>query len=189
MKTKFTLLLWTLILCACSTGIVSPEAPPTQTATEVTSSPAFTPTSDFSDTQCGWQWAYEELPELSELFDNAVKVSIPNSSSRATAFGENCLDNDGNIVYFLAMETDFHVTISVDTLDDYDAFGNWIAQVMQTVNNLPPDMIAGPMPGVVELRFEKNTGEFIILRVPIQEYNESANGKTGEELFRLFYRE
>ena len=176
MKTKFTLLLWTLILCACSTGIAPPEAPPT-----------LTPTSDFPYTQCGWQWAYEELPELSALFDNAVKVSIPNSSSRATAFGENCLDNDGQVVSFLAMETDFHVIISVESLDDYDTFGNWMAQVMQTVNNLPPDMIAGPMPGVVELRFEKNTDEFIILRVPIQEYNESANGKTGEELFRMFY--
>jgi hypothetical protein len=138
----------------------------------------------FSSTQCGWQWAYEELPELSALFDDAVKVSIPNSSSRASAYGENCLDNDGQVVYFLTMETDFHVTVPVETLDDYNTFGNWIAQVMQVVDGLPSNLIEGPQPGFVEFRFENGSSEFIILRVPIQEYNESANGKTGVELFR-----
>jgi hypothetical protein len=188
-KTKFTLLLWTLILCACSTGISSPQTSPTQTATEVSSSLVLTPTSDFSSSQCGWQWTYEELPELSALFDDAVKVSIPNSSSRATAYGENCLDNDGQIVYFLTMETDFHVTVPVETLDDYDSFGNWMAQVMQVVDGLPSNHIEGPQPGFVEFRFENGNSEFIIVRVPIQGYDETANGKTGEELFRMFYRE
>lgn len=176
MKTKFTLLFLTLILGACSIGIS-----PTRT------SPTPTPTSAFSSTQCGWQWAYEGLPELSALFDTAVKVSIPNSSSRASAFGENCLDNDGQVVYFLPMETDFHVAISVETLDDHDTFGNWIAQVMRVVDGLPSNLIEGPQPGFVEFRFENGSSDFIVVRVPIQEYNESANGKTGEELFRLFY--
>jgi hypothetical protein len=116
-----------------------------------------------------------------------VKELIPNSNSHATAFGENCLGNDGQVLKFLAMETDFYVLVSVDSIDDYETFGNWIAQVMQVVNAVPSDLIAGPKPGFVSFRFEKSVSEAIGAIVPIQEYNESANGKTGEELFRMFY--
>lgn len=112
---------------------------------------------------------------------------IPNSTSHATAFGENCVDSNGQVVRFLAMETDFYVTVPVETPDDYETFGNWIAQVMQAVNRLPPDLIQGPQPGFVEFKFEKSTSESIGFRVPIREYNETANGSTGEELFQRFY--
>lgn len=183
MKTKITLLFLTLMLGACSRGIATPQPLPTQTPTEA--SPP--PTQDASSAQCGYQWAYESLPELTAQFDEAVKALIPNSSSHATAFGENCIDNQGQVIQFLAMETDFYVIVPVETLDDYEAFGNWTAQVMQVVKELPADSIAGPRPGFVEFRFEKSFSENISSRVPIEGYNETAGGKTGEELFRLFF--
>ena len=85
------------------------------------------------------------------------------------------------------METDFYVIVAVDTMDEYGVFGNWIADVMQVVNDFPPEMMAGPKPGFVEFRFEKSMTESIGFRVQIQGYDETTNGKTGEELFRLFY--
>ena len=136
---------------------------------------------------CGYQWAYNALPELTVQFDQAVKNLIPNSNSHATAFGENCIGNDGQIVNFLTMETDFYVVVSVPSTDDYETFGNWIADVMQVVDTLPEDLIPGPMPGFVQFQFEKSTSESFGIRVPIQQYNEVAQGKTGKELFDLFY--
>jgi hypothetical protein len=142
-----------------------------------------------SSTDCSYQWAYQDLPELTALFEPAVKRFIPDSTSHVTAYGENCVNADGQIVRFLPMETDFYVLVPVNSLDDHETFGNWIAQVMNTVNQLPPDLISGPNPGFVEFRFEKTMTESIGFRVSIREYNESANGLTGEELFQLFYKE
>ena len=142
-----------------------------------------------SANECGYQWAYEDIPELTAQFDFAIKSLIPNSTSHTTAFGENCVGSDGQVIKFLPMETDFYVIASVDTLDNYETFGNWLAQVLQVVNGFPPELIVGPKPGFVEFRFEKSPSESIGLRLPIQQYNETENGKTGEELFRLFYAE
>jgi hypothetical protein len=140
-----------------------------------------------SITECGFQWAYNDLPNLTLQFDQAVKNIIPNSISRASAFGENCVASDGQVVRFLPMETDFYVIFNVERLDDHETFGKWIAGVMSIVNGIPPEMLAGTKPGFVEFRFDKNTAESIGLRVSIQQYNETANGTTGEELFRMFY--
>jgi hypothetical protein len=215
--TKFTrtLLLLTLILGACSPGILSPEAITPHSPTSIPqidpkstlepSTPKIIgtvgdpnigqppdgnfPTPSTSQQECGYQWAYSDLPELTKQFDQAIKALNPESTSHATAFGENCVASDGQVIKFLAMETDFYVALPVIDLTDYEAFGNWITQVMQVVNNFPPDMLAGPNPGFVEFRFEKSTAESIGVRVPIRQYNETANNKTGEELFRLFYTE
>ena len=174
------------LLGACSPDIVTPQAFPAQTFTN-TPVPPPTLTSVPDNTQCGYQWAYQDQPQLSAQFDSAVRNLIPNSTSHATAFGENCVAADGQVVSFLAMETDFYVIVSVEKIDEYETFGNWIPQVMQVVNGIPPDRLAGPKPGFVEFRFEKSMTESIGFRVPIQGYSETADGKTGEELFRLFY--
>lgn len=116
-----------------------------------------------------------------------VQTLIPNSTSRATAYGENCIGNDGQIVRFLAMETDFYVLAAVENLEDYETFGNWIYDVMLVVDGFPPEDLAGPQPGFVEFRFEKSAAEGIGFRVPVQGFFETAGDKSGEELFRLFY--
>jgi hypothetical protein len=182
-KTKTTLLLLTLILGACSAGTATPQALPAQIPTEA--SPP--PTEATSSTQCGYQWAYQDLPDLTAQFDAMIKTLIPNSTSRATAYGENCIGNDGQIVRFSAMETDFYVLATVETLDDYETLGNWVYDVMQVVDGIPPEDLAGPQPGFVEFRFEKSASDSIGFRVPIQGFSETAGDKSGEELFRLFY--
>ncbi len=85
------------------------------------------------------------------------------------------------------METDFYVSLPAADLTDEEAFGNWIGQVMPVILALPPEEIAGPMPGFVEFWFTKSDTEQIIVRVPIQQYKEIGSGKTGVELFRWFH--
>ena len=64
-----------------------------------------------------------------------------------------------------------------------------MSQVMEAVEQLPSDLIVGPQTGFVEFKFIKSDAEFLSVHVPIQQYRETANGKTGEELFRAFYSE
>jgi hypothetical protein len=145
------------------------------------------PTPAVSQQQCGFNWAYHDLPDVTAEFDASVKALNPSASSHATAFGEDCIAADGQVVRFAAMETDFYVIMPASDLSDHESFGNTIAQVLQIVNGFPPDTLAGPKPGFVEFRFEKSDSESIGLRVPIQQYNTTANGITGKELFRMFY--
>jgi len=182
-KTKLTLLFLTLILGACSAALSTPQPLSPQIPTE-TAPPL---TQDTSSIPCGYQWATQNLPDLTAQFDWMIQSLIPNSTSHATAYGENCLGSDGQIVRFLPMQTDFYVTVPVERLDDYETFGDWIYEVMLVVDGIPPENLAGPQPGFVEFRFEKSAAEAIAFRVPIQGYFETAGEKTGEELFRLFY--
>jgi len=222
-KFSKTLLLWTLILCACFPGITAPETfpasdptnthlPPPDTITTFEFPPNITtnvptgpkiivtvgtpnigqgPDGNFQNTQlpteqCAFSWAQQLLEELTVVFEASIKKLNPEASARAIAFGEDCNYPDGRKV-FLAMETDFYIEQSVTNLINFESFGNWIAQTMPVVASMPPNLIEGPHVGFVEYRFIKNDGEQLIVRVPIQEYNNSAQGKTGEVLFQLFY--
>jgi len=212
-----TLLFWTLILCACSTGGLSPETPSSNRVTE-TPSPFVIPVSttevipltkliatiatphidqppDGNVTTaapeypgCAYQWAYEDLPELSKQLQEEIMTLNLEATAWATAFGEDCVYADGH-ADFSAMETDFYVQLPVTDLADFESFGNWMTQVMQVVEGLPRDLLSGPQAGFVEFKFTKSDTEFLFVRVPIQQFRETASGKTGEELFRLFYTE
>jgi len=176
------------ILTDSTTPLAPPDLQVTVSTPDIEQSPLDIPSiTPDSYGDCGYQWAYGGLPELTAQFDQAVKNIIPESTSRATAFGENCMSADGQVIRFLAMETDFYVMAPVQTLDDYQTFGNWVAAVMEAVLNLPAKIVAGPKPGFVEFTFEKDTSERIIFRVPIQQYQDTAMGITGEELFYMFY--
>ena len=230
-KTFRTFLFWTLILCACSTGIASsPAVPPSNAETIISPEPnsvtrpapfAF-PTTAMPNTElivtvgtphidqppdgnlpnttdltpsllpplgeCGYQWAYEDLPELSKQLQEEIMTLNLEATAWATAFGEDCVYADGH-ADFSAMETDFYVQLPVTDLEDFESFGNWMTQVMQVVEGLPRDLLAGPQAGFVEFKFTKGDTEFLFVRVPIQQFRETASGKTGEELFRMFYAE
>lgn len=153
---------------------------PTEVETDV-------PTEESSAFQgCAYTWAYRDAPELTQTIDTKVKELNPNAEVVATQFGEDCLKTDGSVT-FGVMQTDFKVRLPVDDLTKEDEFGNWIAQVMQSVIEIPREDIPGPNYGFVEFRFEKNEAEHITFRVQIQEYLNDAQGKSGADLFRIFY--
>ena len=134
---------------------------------------------------CGYIWAYKDAPELTTSFDSAVKALNAEASGRAELFGEDCVYDDGSVT-FGVMETDFFTLLPVDDLSQEDEFGNWVAQVMEIVTQIPREELPGNY-GFVEFTFEKNEAEWIGFRVPIQQYINDAQGKSGAELFRLFY--
>lgn len=135
---------------------------------------------------CGYTWATRDAPELTEQFDNAIKAFNPDATATVYFFGEDCNYMDGTPPKFGAMETDFTVRLPVDDLTDEEAFGDWVAQVMQITLQLPREEIQGKY-GFVEFWFEKNDMEHIVFRVPIEKYQNEAQDKTGVELFRMFY--
>lgn len=153
----------------------------------VVSEPAVVTESPISDQPCGYQWATEDMPELTAEIDVAVKRLNPEASARAQAFGENCVRADGSST-FGAMETDFYVTLPTDDLTKEEDFGNWISQVMGVAIEIPRERLQGPNYGFVEFTFEQSEAERVILRVPIQRYLDEARGKSGAELFRMFYQ-
>lgn len=135
---------------------------------------------------CAYSWAYQDAPELTQKLESRIQELNPKASATATQFGEDCHKTDGSVT-FGVMQTDFKVRLPVDDLTKEEEFGNWIAQVLNVVTGIPREEIPGPNYGFVEFWFEKNETERIAFRVPIQEYLATAQGKSGAELFQMFY--
>ncbi|MCA1899513.1 MAG: hypothetical protein LDL50_02270 [Chloroflexi bacterium] len=134
--------------------------------------------------QCAYVWAYHDAPDLSQKLDAAVKTLHPNASGRVQFFGEDCVYADGRST-FSAIETDFYVRVPAGDLTDKEALGNWMAQAMPLITEIPREEIEGNY-GFVEFWFEQTEAGQVIARVPIQKYMDEARDKTGAELFRLF---
>jgi len=143
------------------------------------------PQPDAQNGPCSFVWAYKEAPELTTFVDNAVKALNPESVGRAEYYGEDCIYADGTST-FSAMQTDFYIRLPVEDLNEEEDFGNWVSQVMQIVAQIPREELPGNY-GFVEFRFEKTEAEHITFRVPIQQYIDEAQGKTGVELLQMFY--
>jgi len=172
-----TLLFWTLTLSACSAPVVSPAtvSPPTvsPTTTEVPSIPQ----------DCGYQWANQDLPELSKGFQESIQTLQPEAQANAFAFGENCIRADGSIAGFSAMETDFNVTLQVDNLTNADALGEWIVKVMEVIKSVPPDQIVGPRPGRVSIAFRSNADQKFV-NFYVNQYQDLPSGLSNSEIFQ-----
>jgi len=133
---------------------------------------------------CAYTWAYHPAPELTETFSNLVKKIEPKADAYANLYGEDCLYADGRMD-FHPMETNFYARLRVEDLADEDLFGDWMAQVIQVVLNIPREEVSGNY-GFVEFQFEKNDAEQEIARVPIQKYKDDMQNKSGAELYRMF---
>src|SRR5215204_2146767 len=138
-----SLLFCTLILYACSTSSPATDTVPLDPATSPLAEAEFTPslpspqivqtlqTPHIDPTPngneviltptyegCGYQWAYKDMPELNEPFDEAIKIINTDAKAWATAFGEDCVYADGH-TDFSAMETDFYVHLPVADLSNF----------------------------------------------------------------------
>lgn len=133
-------------------------------------------------TECAFMWANEPLPELSDDFNQALK-DISGAEGYAQAYGENCVSNEGEVVHFLAMETDFYVTLKVENLEDKQTLGELVEQVMGVLAKFPTDEIPGPQPGYVGINFETPEDEFRLWVTRTDIATALENGIRGEELF------
>lgn len=107
-------------------------------------------------TGCTWQWASEDLPDLSADVQTALdNAQIATLSVRAYTFGENCIDSQTNTLsYFAAMETDFRIVLPVDDLTDHQELGTLTADLLSVLNTFTPDTTPGSQPGRHELTFQ-----------------------------------
>jgi hypothetical protein len=216
-----TLLLLSLILCACSPGDLSPLPPLAPSVTESNASTSVSeppvtnvipvetksvlpPTkliatlatphieqgpdgnSSLPTTEpysCGYQWAYQDLPELSSDFLTSLQTLQPEAQGNAFAFGENCLRADGSVDRFVLMETDFNITLQVNNTLDVSELGGWIVKVMQVIEDIPDDHIIGPRPGRVSLGFQSNSGQAHITFY-IDQYRALSPGLSNADIYQ-----
>jgi hypothetical protein len=137
-----------------------------QLSAETPAPPTDTPAVTVSANQpCAYTWAYQDLPEISAEFEDAVKTVLPEANAHATAFGEDCTAADGSST-FGAMETDFYVILSVADLGDDELLGKLIEQALPILDGFAPPRVPGPKEGFVEFTF-RDGEEQRVLRVPI----------------------
>lgn len=169
-----------LLLGACSLPLTpTSSSPPTVTATASQTATATPPT--YSG--CGYQWANQPLPELSAEFRSAIQNLQPVAQANAFAFGEDCIHADGTTRTFIAMETDFNVTVQTSDLSDESALGDWIVKVMQVIENIPPEKIRGPRPGMVNLGFQSGSEQKFV-NFYINEYQGLPPGLSSAEIYQ-----
>lgn len=140
------------------------------------------PTVDSSAGQCAYQWAYEDLPDLSSDFHQSIQQLQEEAQASAFAFGENCVHADGS-ADFIPMETDFNTTLQVTDLSNEDELGAWIVKIMQVIENIPPDQIVGPRPGRVSIEFRTGDGQ-MFLNFYVDQYQSLSTGLSNAEIYQ-----
>lgn len=172
---KKLILLLAFLLTACN--FPHPDQPVPET--EISPNP---------DTPCGYVWARKALPELSAQFDAALKVANPQAEGYAQAYGENCVSENGEVIRFSTMETDFYVTLPAQNLEDKEALGEMTAQVLGVVKDFPDQDTPGPQPGYLGITFQAAEDE-LHLWLEIREAESALDsGLTGEKLFNALQK-
>jgi hypothetical protein len=117
----------------------------------VTASPATAVTPAYGE--CVWQWATQDLADVTQRLSAALDgAGIAYTSVRAYAFGENCLNAQGEVQYFATKETDFDLALPVSSLADRESVGNLAADVLAIlVRDFGLDATPGPQPGRISL--------------------------------------
>ena len=141
------------------------------------------PSQDNESVECAFMWANDPLPELSSDLDEALKGFQSEAEGYAQAYGENCVTNEGEIVRFLAMETDYYITLKVEDLGDKQALGELIEGVMEVMAEFPTDETPGPQPGYIGITFKSNTDSFRLWAPRTNIEAAMREGLRGEELF------
>jgi len=114
---------------------------------------------------CAYTWAYENLPDITAELQAAIQKILPEAEARATAFGEDCVAQDGSAA-FGAMETDFYFIISVGDLADNETLGTLIEQALSVTDDFASPRVPGPQAGFVEFTFLLGDAQRVV-RVPI----------------------
>jgi len=156
------------------------DQPPNGNEATITS----TPPSGYGN--CGYQWAQQGLPELSDEFQQSIQGLQPDAQTHAYAFGEDCIYADGHKT-FSAKETDFNVTLQVSDLSNETELGEWIVKIMQVVVNIPKEKIVGPQPGVVFISFQSGSDQKNI-NFYIDQYQALPSGLTAAEIYQALQR-
>jgi len=179
----FVVLIALTALCNFPRAFPPPEPtafPLTQTLTDTPPRPSETPTIG----PCGFVWATQSLPELSkQLLARLNEAGLPVVAARAEAYGENCLYSDGTLAYFAAMQTDYRITLEVETLADAESLGNLLEQTLQVIDGFPVTETPGPNPGYIGITFQADQAVENLWFQQTQSDALRAQGLSGEQLY------
>lgn len=165
---KLLLLLLTVFLTACNLPRLNPDLG-SGSVTE-------TPTTEAGYTQCAWMWDTQSLPDLSVQVQSALQAArLTGVTGHAEAYGEDCITESGAVDHFAAMETDFHITAQVISLNDREALGTLLERILVVLDAFPPGTVPGPQPGYVGVLFQAGNDE-LRLWFPV------ADGKSARAL-------
>jgi hypothetical protein len=182
-----------ILLCGCNFPLLqgqggSSQAATAQMALTLTAQSAITP-SITPDTGsmglCSYNWATQSLPDESVLLGNALqKAGVAFISARAEAFGENCYDAVFRVaVSFSTMETDFHISLAVDDLNNKEEMGNIMYIIIKTILDFPQGTFPGPNAGYIGINFQSETSELNLWFQISFIQSDIINGMKGIELF------
>jgi hypothetical protein len=131
---------------------------------------------------CAYQWANQDLPELSIEFQQSIQSLQPEAQATAYAFGEDCIHADGS-KSFIAKETDFNVIFQVSDLSNEAELGERIVKVMQVIENIPREKIMGPEPGRVSITFQTSSEQKIV-NFYTNQYQSLPPGLSSAEIYQ-----
>lgn len=183
MPRPFARLLLVFIVIIALTALCNfPRAfpPPEPTAFPLTEIQPDTPTTG----PCGFVWATQSLPELSEqLLAGLNEAGLPVAAARAEAYGENCLYSDGTLAYFAAMQTDYRITLEIETLTDSKTLGSLLEQTLEVIDGFPVRETPGPNPGYIGITFQADQAVENLWFQQTQSDALRAQGLGGEPLY------
>lgn len=140
------ILMCALLLMACN--LLQPEqAAPTPTAEPANSAP------------CAFVWASKGAsPEDQAALEKAfMDGGLPNVKADISLFGENCVDEKGNVVSFGAKDNDISLIIPVTDLQDEASLGNLLEKCIHLLQDLPGGTLPAPYIGNVNITLQSGS--------------------------------
>lgn len=134
------------------------------TAPVTTAPPSATPTpASAENTPCVWQWATQTNDELTQTIQAVVdQRGVSDITIVAMSYGENCLNADASLRYYAIMETDFQVSIRVESVQDEAALAEKITAALAVLKDYPPEQTPGPQPGYITFTFHDGNEERLL---------------------------
>lgn len=150
-------------------------------ATPTTTQPMGVPTNP-----CAYVWASKDLPELTEELNTLYEsVKIPDLQVSVSAFGENCLNEDGSIREFLTRQTDLTYNLQLDA-SDRQAVSDSIEKILGVLAIIPENKFPGPNAGEITFQFSDAKGQVATIRGGRMELVSAyKDGKRGGDLLSL----
>ncbi len=128
--------------------------------------PGFPPTDYGCTSSFHMVWSSHRLDGLSQEVQEALEAAdIEGVDAIAEAYGEDWFEQGGEdgssrLCNFSVMETDFRITLAVETLADLDGLGALLARVLTVLDQFPPADTPGQQPGYVKVVFvSRGNGE------------------------------
>ena len=151
--------------------------------TVILPSPAAAQTDYPSSEPCAYVWASKDLPELTEeLTTLYVPANIPDLQVRASAFGENCLNEDGSIREFLTRQTDLTYSLELG-VSDRQVVGETIGKILEVLVKVPESQFPGSNTGDMTFQFIESNGLLTTVRGGREELISAYQaGKRGADL-------